>query len=164
MNWYLLNTKPNAHNIASTHLKRQGFKIFLPLMIKTSKRAGKFVDETIPLFPGYLFIGTELDQIPWKSLNATRGISKVVTLDGNYRPIDPNIVESIKFRCNQSNILQTVDRISLGDRVRIERGPFSDFVCNVDKIAGQERVWVLINILQQKTRTKVALADLSRVD
>jgi len=163
MNWYLLNTKANAHKQACEHLKRQGFEVFLPLMLKTSKRVGKYVNNKIPLFPGYLFMGTELDNIPWKSVNATRGVSKTVTLDGIYRSIDISIIEGIKCRCDQSGVLQVMDNIASGDRVKIEIGPFADFICNVDKIIDKDRAWVLINILQRPTRAKVELRDLLRL-
>lgn len=163
MNWYILKTKPNAHTLACAHLKRQGFEVFMPLLLKTSKRVGKFVNKKIPLFPGYLFMGTKIDYIPWKSVNSTRGVSRVVTLDGNYRPIDTYIVEGIKCRCDQNHVLQIMEEIEPGDRVRIERGPFSDFICNVEKIIDRERAWVLINILERQTRAKVVLRDLSRL-
>ncbi len=163
MNWYLLQSKPNAHTLACEHLKRQGFKVFLPLMIKTFKRGSKFINKTTPLFPSYIFMGTELDSIPWKSVNSTRGVSKAITLDGNYRPVDTQIIEGIKCRCDQSDVLQSIDKIASGDRVKIKSGPFTDFICNVEKVADRDRAWVLINILQQRIRTKVALNDLLRV-
>ena len=93
MNWYLLQTKPNAHVMACKNLRQQGFDIFLPFVTKTAKKNGKFLDIKTPLFPGYLFMGTSSDSIPWKTVNGTRGISKVVTLDGVYRPISRSIIE-----------------------------------------------------------------------
>ena len=30
MNWYLLQTKPNAYMLAGEHLKQQGFEVFHP--------------------------------------------------------------------------------------------------------------------------------------
>ena len=133
------------------------------LITKTSNIAGKFIDKTIPLFPSYLFMGSKLSIIPWKSVNATKGVAKVVTLDGNYRPVNTQIVENIKYRCDERGLLKTMDKVTSGDRVKIERGPFTDFVCNVDKIADNQRAWVLIDILQQQTRAKVALNNLSRI-
>ena len=95
MNWYLLQTKSNAHSLASKHLRRQGFDAFLPLITKTVKKNGKFLDAKVPLFPGYLFMGTSIDPVPWKSVNGTRGISKAVTLDGVYRPVNSEIIEGL---------------------------------------------------------------------
>ena len=164
MNWYLLQTKPHAHATASGHLRRQGFEVFLPLIVKTTKKRGKFLDSKVPLFPGYLFISTSIDPIPWKSVNGTRGVSKAVTLDGVYRPVNTNIIEGLQTRCNEHGVLRRLNDIVATDRVKIERGPFAEFVCTVEKIKDDQRAWVLIDILQQKTRTEVYLDDVSKIN
>ena len=129
MNWYLLQTKPNAHVMACENLRRQGFDVFLPLIIKTTKKNGNFLDAKAPLFPGYLFMGTSINPIPWKSINGTRGISKTVTLDGVYRSIQTHIIEGLQKRCNNQGIFQSLRDIDAGDRAKIERGPFAEFIC-----------------------------------
>ena len=163
MHWYLLQTKPNAHIKAYDHLKRQGFDVFLPLIIKTTKKNGKFLDAKAPLFPGYLFMGTSIHPVPWKSINGTRGISTAVTLDGIYRPINNDIIEGLKRRCDNDDVIQRLMDIMPGDRVKIERGPFAEFICTVDDIQDDQRAWILIDVLQQKTRSAISLSDLSRI-
>ena len=163
MNWYLIQTKQNAYTVAHDHLKRQGFEVFLPLTMKTAKYKGKFINKIVPLFPSYLFMGTEQNEIPWKSVNATRGVAKAVTLDGHYRVIAPEIIEGIKQRADESGLIQKMNNLVSGDRVKIERGPFADFICNIDKLADDQRAWVLIDILQQKTRARIMLKDLLRL-
>ena len=162
MNWYLVQTKPNSHQVASENLKQQGFEVFLPLIAKTSKKGIKFINELKPLFPNYLFMVTELTKIPWKSINSTRGVSKAVTFDGAYRIVDAAIINEIKLRCDHIGIFRKLDDISAGDRVKIERGPFADFICDVDKISESNRAWVLIDILHQKIKAKIALSDLTK--
>jgi len=163
MNWYLLQTKPNGHVTATENLRRQGFDVFLPLIIKTTKKNGKFLDKKAPLFPGYLFMGTSIQPIPWKSINGTRGISTVVTLDGVYRPVSTHIIEGLQRRCDEGGVIQGLNDIVPGDRVKIERGPFAEFICTVDDIQDDRRAYVLIDLLQQKTRSDVSLNDLSRI-
>ena len=53
--------------------------------------------------------------------------------------------------------------VKLGDRAKIERGPFSEFVCTVDQIKDDRRAWVLIDLLQQQTRAEVSLDDVSKI-
>ena len=163
MYWFLIQVKPNAHFKASENLRRQGFKVFLPLVVKTSKRNSKFINQTIPLFPFYIFIGSQSKQISWTSVNATRGVSKAVTLDGKYRAVNSEIVEGLKRRCDAKGIIKKIDNIVSGDKVRIEKGPFADFICQVDKIVDTQRAWVLIEILRQRTRAQVLLCNLSKV-
>ena len=164
MNWYLLQTKPNAHNTACNHLKQQGFDIFLPLTIRTTKKNGKFLDIKTPLFPGYLFMGTSIDPVPWKSINGTRGIAKAVTLDGVYRVINSFIIEGLKDRCDEYGVLQQSNDIDAADRVKIERGPFAEFICTVDQIKDDQRAWVLIDLVQQQVRAEVSLDDISKIN
>ena len=164
MNWYLLQTKPNAHVIACENLRRQGFDVFLPLIIKTTRKSGRFLDTKTPLFPGYLFMGTSIDPIPWKSINGTRGISKAVTLDGVYRSINIHVVEGLQSRSNENGIIQNLSDIASGDRVKIERGPFANFICTIDQIKDDERAWVLIDILQQKAKSEISLDYVSKLN
>ena len=131
--WYLIQTKPNAHQIASYNLKQQGFDVFLPFVIKTTKKGTKFVNNKIPLFPNYLFMGTQLKHIPWKSINATRGVTKAVTLDGTYRTVSVELIKGLKSRCDSNGIIKAESAISSGDKVRIERGPLTEFICKVEK-------------------------------
>tara|TARA_B100001173_G_scaffold273856_1_gene253157 strand:+ start:86 stop:580 length:495 start_codon:yes stop_codon:yes gene_type:complete len=164
MNWYLLQIKPNGHGRAFENLQRQGFDVFCPLILKTTKKNSRFLNRTIPLFPGYLFMGTPIDPVPWNSINGTRGVSKVVSLDGTYRPVNTHIIEGLKCRCDKDGVVQKMGGIIAGDRVKIERGPFSDFICNVEEIADNKRVWVLIDLLQKQTRTEISLDDLYKIN
>ena len=162
VNWYLLQTKQNAHFLACKHLMRQGFNVFLPLVIKTIKKNGKFVDKTTPLFHGYLFMGTSIDPAPWKSINGTRGISRAVTSDGVYRPVNSQIIEGLQYRCDENGVIRNLNDITSGDRIKIDRGPFAEFICTVDEVEDGRRAWVLIDLLKQQVRAAVPLDDLSK--
>lgn len=164
MNWYLIQTKPHGCKDAHKNLKRQGFEVFLPMIIKTDRKRGQFVSNHKPLFPGYLFMGTTLRQVPWTSINGTRGVARAVQLDGKYRKINEEIIEGIKSRCDVSGIVQQATNFVSGDNVKIEKGPFTDFICTVENVTDSLRVWVLIEIMQQKIRTSVAQCDLSTIN
>ena len=163
MDWYLLQTKPNSHSTARYHLRRQGFDVFLPLIVKTTKKNSKFVDVKAPLFPGYLFMGTSINPVPWKSVNGTRGISNAVTLDGIYRSVSTHIIGGLQSRCDKDGVVQSLNDIVLGDLVKIEKGPFAEFICTVENIQDDQRAWILIDLLHQKTRAEVSMNDLSKI-
>jgi transcriptional antiterminator RfaH len=164
MNWYLLQIKPKGHGRAFENLQRQGFDVFCPLIVKTTKKNNKFLNRKSPLVPGYLFMGTAVDPVPWNSINGTRGVSRAVSLDGTYRPVNTHIIKGLKCRCDKDDVIQKMSGIIAGDRVKIERGPFSDFICNVEEIADNKRVWILIDLLQKQTKTEISLDDLSKIN
>ncbi len=109
-------------------------------------------------------MGSSIDPIPWKSVNGTRGVSKAVTLDGVFRSINAIIIEGLQNRCDEYGVLRRLNDIVAADRIKIERGPFADFICTVDQIKDDQRAWVLIEILQQQTRTEVSLDYLSKIN
>ena len=109
-------------------------------------------------------MGTSINPIPWRSVNGTRGVSKAVTLDGVYRPISSHIVNGLQKRCDANGVLRRLYNIAAADRIKIERGPFAEFICTVEQIKDDERAWVLIDLLQQKTRTEVCLDDISKLN
>ena len=162
MNWYLIQVKSNHHLTATQNLKQQNFEVFLPLMAKTSKKGGQFIKKQVPLFPSYMFIGSASEQISWKSVNATRGVSKAVTLDGKYRAVNKDIIIELKSRCDANGVIMPAADIDAGDFVKIEKGPFTEFICQVEKIADSERVWVLIDVIQKDAKARIAIKDLSK--
>ena len=163
MKWYLIRTKPNAHLTASSNLMNQKFEVFLPLMLKTTKQAGKFVNKKVPFFPSYLFIGSKTDQMSWNSINSTRGVACAVTLDGKYRAISNSIIEQLREKFDKEGVLQRSDQVKIGDLVKINRGPFANFICEVQKINDRQRICVLIEMLQQKTTTSILSDSVSKI-
>lgn len=85
-------------------------------------------------------------------------------LDGVYRPVNTHIVEGLQRRCDEHGVLKSLQDIDLGDRVKIERGTFAEFISTVDHIKDDRRAWVLIDLLQQKTKVEVSLYDVSKIN
>ena len=104
-----------------------------------------------------------MDPVLWKSVNGTRGISSAVTLDGVYRPVNSDIVEGLQCRCGDDGVIQRLNDIAPGDHVKIEKGPFAEFICTVENIQDDRRARVLIDIFQQKASSSVSLRDLSKI-
>ena len=155
-NWYLVQTKPNAHRIATRNLVRQGCQVFMP-MVKLTRRVGnRFINNLGPLFPGYLFVGLGTEKQPsWRSLNSTVGVSRVISHDGQYRPLPLSLITELQIYCDADDIFEPKNQINLGDTVKIQKGPFAEFVATVDYLEPNARAWVLIELLGQKSQISV---------
>ena len=161
-NWYLVQTKPNAHLIATRNLLRQGCQVFMPSVKLTKRTGNRFISNTSPLFPGYLFMGLGSEnKISWHSLNSTRGVSRVVSYDRRNRPLPQSLIDELRKRCDADGIFQPHSQVIMGDLVQIDRGPFAEFVAKVDRLAPNARMWVLIELLGQKLRISLPVNDLS---
>ena len=109
-------------------------------------------------------MGTSIDPVPWESVNSTRGISTAVTLDGVYRPVNSDIIEGLRYRCDDGGVFQSLNEIVPGDRIKVETGPFAEFICTVETIQNDQRAWVLIDLLQQQTRAEISLDGVSKIN
>lgn len=160
--WFLAQLKPNCAAIAEKNLKRQGFVTFLPLEEETRRRGGKFVTATRPLFPGYIFVAFDPARGHWRAINATQGITRLVSFGSMPAPVPMELVSQLILRCDvDGKLLPTkVQTLVPGDHVRLRTGPFADFVAEVERIAPDQRVWVLIDLLGSPTRMQASAEQL----
>ena len=150
--WHLVQFKPNSHHLAVRNLQRQGFETFLPLQKITTRKAPCFNVDLRPLFPGYMFVGVELDAAPWRTINSTIGVSRLVSFANNYKPLPLDLISGLLLRCDEAGKLLPPKTLNAGDSVEVLTGPFANFVATVEKIDAQQRVWVLMEFMGQSTR------------
>ena len=160
--WYLIQFKPNSHRLAERNLHRQGFETFLPMQKLTRRKASRFVSDLKPLFPGYMFVSANAELAPWRTINSTIGVSKLVSFGGNPGPLPLplQLISGLMLRCDTSSILLPPKSLSEGDSVEMLTGPFASFIATVDTIDPDQRIWVLMDFMGHKTRMQVTADQL----
>ena len=161
--WFLAQLKPNCAQIAQKNLIRQGFDTFLPMEEETRQRNGKFVTATRPLFPGYIFVAFDVAKGLWRSVNATHGIMKLVSFGKEPAPVPRDLVSQLMLGCDTSGKLLPPKLLTPGDQVMLTNGPFANFAAEVQKIAPDQRVWVLMDIMGAQTRVAVDASQIKAV-
>ena len=158
--WFLAQLKPNCANIADKNLKRQGFKTFLPLEEETRQRNGKFVTAMRPLFPGYIFVAFDVACGFWRTVNSTYGITRLVSFGKEPTAVPLDLVSQLMLRCDANGKILPPKLLKPGDQVTLTKGPFTNFVAEVEKIAPDRRVWVLMEFMGGQTRVAVGADQL----
>lgn len=153
--WYLTQFKPNSDRVAERNLHRQGFETFLPREKVTRIKASRFVSDLEPLFPGYMFVRVNSDLAPWRAINSTMGVSRLVSFGGKPKPLPEELISGLMLRCDASGTLAPPSNLSQGDRVQMTTGPFATFLATVEAIDPEQRIWVLVDFMGQKTRMQV---------
>lgn len=74
--WYLAYCKPKEEARARAHLDAQGIESYYPMVEIEKLRRGKRVPVREPMFPNYLFIFVDLEEVTPVTLKSTRGISR----------------------------------------------------------------------------------------
>ena len=150
--WFLAQLKPNSAQIAETNLRRQGFRTFLPLEVGTRKARGKFATVERPVFPGYIFVAFDVASGSWRAINSTSGVTRLVSFGKDPAPVPLDLVSQLLLRCDESGKLLPPKPLQPGDRVRVMSGPFAEVVAEIESLAPDRRVWVLLDIMGGQAR------------
>ena len=153
--WFILQFKPNSHLLAERNLNRQGFKSFLPMHEITKYKYNRYVSDLRPLFPGYMFVAFDPESGPWRQINCTIGISKLVSFGGQPSPIPLDLISGLMARCSSGGKLLPPAQLNKGDPVQLLTGPFANYIAKIETIDADQRVWVLMELMGRVTRISV---------
>jgi transcriptional antiterminator RfaH len=161
LSWYLIHCKPREERRALENLERQHFECFFPVRLRERLREGKLYRTTDPLFPGYLFIHLDRLHDNWYPIRSTRGVNQIVRFSGYPTPIRDELIEGIRNRLAESPVREPY--LKPGDHVRITEGAFSQLEAIFLANDGEERVVLLLNILQSEQRVSFPLSSVRKV-
>jgi len=87
--WYLIQTKPKQENRAIENLELQGVNAFCPKVFVEKIIRGKRKVLKEVLFPNYLFVQFDQENISALSINYTRGVNRIISF-GNKPSAEPD--------------------------------------------------------------------------
>jgi transcription elongation factor/antiterminator RfaH len=161
--WYVVHTKNRFENVVFDCLNKKSLETFLPKIMVQSKRKDRRKMIRVPLFPGYLFVKTDLN--PTEHLEILKTTGAVRLIGNNDGPISvPNsIVHSLKIIVATENKVITGNRLQRGDRVIVVDGPFRGVRGIFSRYKGQGRVVVHIEALGQFAAVDVSEEDVEKM-
>ena len=83
------------------------------------------------------------------------GITKLVSFGSRPPSLPEGLVTGMMARCDEQGKLQPPESLQKGDDVTVLSGPFADFVAKVESIDEEQRVWLLLNFLGQRTKIQM---------
>lgn len=98
--WYVACTQAMRERVAEENLKNQDFEVFLPECVETvpHPRWGTLTARRGFMFPGYIFVRFARTNKRWRSINGSRGVTKLFCEGDFPRPVPRGIVEDIIAR------------------------------------------------------------------
>jgi transcriptional antiterminator RfaH len=151
--WYVARTKAAQERVALDNLLRQNFDAYFPQCQIERYAAGRIVTVREALFPRYVLIHLS-DECPWRVINSTRGISRLVSFsqDGAPSPLPAGEVERLREREKSGQLwISEVLRFRKGDRVRLKVGLAVNQIGTVVRTRG-ERVELLLQLMKHNIR------------
>jgi transcription antitermination factor NusG len=102
--------------------------------------------KSAPLFPGYLFVSLDPGSNGWHPIQSTYGVSGLVRFGDRPAILPQGLVERLQRLSGEDGVLSgTGPGLSVGDRVRLEGGPFDAWIGEVIACPDAARVSLLLN-------------------
>ena len=100
-----------------------------------------------PLFPNYLFVSLDMSRDPWRSVNGTCGVIRLIMQGETPESVPHGVVEALQARMGESGAIDWTPSFKIGQSVRITDGPYADFIGTLEHLDSAGRVRVLLDLL-----------------
>jgi transcription elongation factor/antiterminator RfaH len=161
--WYVLHTRSRFENVVHDGLYKKSMEVFLPKIKVPSRRRDRKLMIKVPLFPGYLFVRTDLDPYQHLDIVKTTGAVRLIGNKEGPIPVPESTVESLRIIVATDQQVTTGTRLKRGDRVMVVAGPFAGVSGTFVRYRGKQRVVVNIEALGQHAGVDVDENDIERL-
>jgi len=148
--WYAVYAQVRHEGRVHSRLLAKSFECLFPQMERWSRRRDRRKKIQVPIFPGYLFVRSALDNQEHVRILQTPGVVSLVRNKDGPLPVPENQIESLKTLLGSKEALTSYPYLRTGMYVRVVNGPLCG--CEgilVRKRTGKSRLVVAIDIIQQ---------------
>lgn len=159
--WYLIHTKPTRELVAAENLRRQGYELYYPRLVRPTRVRGRWLDRVASLFPRYLFLRLSVGDQAIAPVRSTTGVASIVRFGGDYAVVPDAIVDNLRMRADPDtglHCLHSRSSFQPGSNVRIVAGVFDGLEGVFQRESGDERVVLLLGLLGRDTLVQIPAA------
>ena len=158
--WYVLHTKSRFENVVNEGLHKKSIEVFLPKIKVKSKRRDRKLMIQVPLFPGYVFVKTDLHPDNHLDIVKTAGAVRLIGSRQGPVPVPDETIESLRIMVACDSPITTGYHLKKGDRVLVIGGPFVGVTGYFVRYRGKGRIVVNIEALGQYAGVDVGEEDI----
>lgn len=162
--WFALYVQVNHEREVTKRLEQKEINAFLPLMERWSKRRDRRKKVSLPLFPGYLFIRTVLDNPTHVHILKTPGALVLIGNSEGPVAIPPHQIESLQTMLHSPQPLQLNPYLKEGDWVHVIRGPLAGCMgILLRQNPKKGRLIVSVDIICRSVSVELDMEDVERI-
>jgi transcription elongation factor/antiterminator RfaH len=158
--WFVLHTRSRFENVVGDGLQKKSIEVFLPKILVRSKRRDRKLMIRIPVFPGYLFVKSNMNPYEQVEIVKTLGVVRFVGTKDGPVPVPDETVESLKIMVNSESPIATGNRLVRGDKVMVVNGPFTGVIGTFMTHKGNGRIVINVEALGQTASVNVDASDI----
>lgn len=145
--WYLLYCKRGQIERAIEHLNRQSVLCMTPMTEMEKIIRGKRTTVQEALFPNYLFVKFDHNEIHTTTIQSTRGVSHFIRFGQLPTEVPEEVIELLLLAPMPHAVAPDLPKS--GDKVTITDGIFAGVQAIFDEPNGEYRSILLLNILNK---------------
>ena len=159
MSWYAVYTKPQHERKVNTHLSQEGITTFLPEIERWSRRKDRKKKVCYPIFPGYIFINTDLGRDSRLKIIKTKGVVRILNTNGIPTSIPEHQIEAIQRLVENRKTISPHPYLKKGQTVQVISGPLKGLegIFISDKCKG--KLVISIDILHRSVSVEIDEKD-----
>lgn len=170
--WYVVHTysgyenkvKANLeHRIKTMDMSHKIFQVVVPTEDEIEVKGGQRRTVARKVFPGYVLVQMIQDNSSWYVVRNTPGVTGFVQLGDEPAPLEDSEVAQILKQMKAETPRVKVGFVE-GQSVRINDGPFTDFIGKVDQILKDKgKVRVLVSFFGRETPVELDFLQVERL-
>jgi len=164
LSWFALYVQVNHEKEVVKRLQQKSFDCYLPLMESWSRRQDRRKKVQLPLFPGYVFVHTILDNYTNVNILKTPGSVCVLRNSEGALPIPEYQIDNLKTMLGSPFPLASHSYLKEGDWVRVVRGALEGCVgILLRQNPRRGRLVVSVDIIQRSVSIELNVEDVEPV-
>lgn len=170
--WFVIHTQTGHENrvkanleqrLVSLGMENKIFKVVIPTREIVLVKKGKKTKQKEKVFPGYILVKMIMDDDSWLVVRTTEGVTGFIGAGLKPSAISDKEVEAIMQFVSQEQP-KFKAKFSVGEAVKINDGPFSDFLGTIDAIDDERgKVRVLVSIFDRETPVELDFLQVNKI-
>ena len=164
MNWYAIYTRSRHEQKVYQRLKEKDFETFLPLIERWSRRRDRRKKIHLPLFPGYLFVQTDMNGEIYLNILKTDSVVRILCNEGKPAPIPDEQINAIQVLMKDGIAVTPFPYLKEGMRVRVVNGPLIGVEGMLVKTKpNKHRLVLSVDLLQESVSVEMDELDVEPI-
>ena len=153
LDWYAVKVRSRCEHVVSRVLEAKGYEQFLPQVRSRRRWSDRTKELLVPLFPGYVFCRFDVaHRIP---ILESAGVAGIVGFGLILASIPAEEILAVETMLRLSGNVEPYPFLSLGQKIRIERGPLAGVEGIVVEIKDGFRLVASITLLQRSVSVEL---------
>lgn len=171
--WYVVHTYSGYENkvkanlerrIESMNMEEKIFRILVPMEDEIEIKNGKKKVSKKKVFPGYVLVEMIMTDDSWYVVRNTPGVTGFVGTGSKPIPLSEEEARIIIKQMGDDEIRTTKLDFSVGESVRVIKGPFENFVGTIEEIYPDKgKVRVMVSMFGRETPIELEFTQVEKI-